>query len=76
MLQDFAELQVEAAFEKDEDQGERAESGRGAAENVGIHPVQDGPDQDAGGHQDDDVRHAREAHQAIGDEGQDEQAAE
>ena len=71
MLQDFAEFQAEAAFKEDEDQGERAESGGSAAENVGIDPVEDGTDQDAGGHEDDDIWHAREADEAIGDEGQD-----
>lgn len=75
ILQDFAEFQAEAAFEKNQDQRECAEAGRGAAENVWIDPAEDRADQDARGHEDDDIWYAREANEAIGDEGQDEQAA-
>src|SRR5271169_1104849 len=72
----FAELEFEAAFEKDEDQRERTKTLRGAAKNFGIDPVKHGPDEHARGHEDDDVRHAREAHEAVGNERENEQAAE
>ena len=72
----FAELKLEAAFEKDENQRERAEALRGASKNFGIDPVEHGADKHARGHEDDDVRHAREAHEAVSNERQNEQAAE
>src|SRR5271169_5211908 len=72
----FAELEFEAAFEKDEDQRERTKTLRGAAKNFGIDPVQYGADDHTCGHQNNDVRYAREAYQAIGNERQNEQATE
>src|SRR5277367_4182938 len=76
MADNFAELEFEAAFEKDENQRKRTKALRGAAKNIGIHPMQYGADDHTRGHKDDDVRHARESHQSIGDERQNKQAAE
>src|ERR1700733_1804755 len=42
MLQDFTELQVQAAFEKYEDQRQGAKALRGAAKNIGVDPMQHG----------------------------------
>src|SRR5580698_1794678 len=76
MTDNFANLEFEAAFEKDKNQRERTKALRGAAKNIGIHPVQYGANDHARGHQDDDVRHAREAHQPIGNERQNQQSTE
>jgi hypothetical protein len=38
--------------------------------------VKDGPDENAGGEQNDDVGNARESHEAVGHEGENKQAPE
>ncbi len=49
---------------------------RGAAEKLGIDPMQRGPDEHSRSHQDDDVGNSGETHESVGDEGENKQAAE
>lgn len=76
MAENFAELEFEAAFEKYKNERERAKAVRGAAEKLGVDPMQRGPDEHSRGHQDDDVGNSGEAHQSVGDEGENKQTAE
>jgi hypothetical protein len=76
MADNFADLEFEAAFEKDKNQRERTKALRGASKNFGIDPVEHGANEHARGHEDDDVRYSREAHQAVGNERENQQAAE
>src|SRR5208282_3865938 len=76
MAENFAKLEFEAAFEKDENQRERAKALSCAAKNIGIYPVKDGPNEHTRNHEDDDIRYAREAHKAVGHERKNEQATE
>jgi hypothetical protein len=48
---------------------------RGAAENVGLDPVQHRADEDARGHKNDDVWNAREARKTVGDKSENAKAA-
>src|SRR5580704_10262189 len=75
MFENFSQLQIQAAFKQDQNQGERTKARRCAAKNVWLHPVQCGADEHTGGHQDDNVGHVREAHQSVGDESQHQKAA-
>jgi len=76
MRKDFAKFQIQAALKKDQDQRQRAKAMRSTAENIRIDPVQDRADQNPSGHQNDNVGHVREAHQTIGNESENEKAAE
>jgi hypothetical protein len=75
MLDHFAKLQIEPAFEQYQNQRESSEAVRGAAKDIGIHPMQHRTDEYPGGHQNDDIRHARKADEAVRNESKNQKTA-
>lgn len=76
MPQRVVHVQLEAAAEENQDQRERAKCMRDVAKLLATHPMQHGTDQQAGAHQHHDVGHVGPMEEAVGEEGQDQQAAE